>query len=81
MRIRSSGKFAYRKDLVDDIGDLLNENTRNGAIDGVYEFTQVMLPALERAVEHTDMTEELAETLSTRVDDVEYRIERDVNIE
>ena len=31
-----------------------------------------MLPALERAVEHEDMTEELAEILSTRVVDVEY---------
>ena len=72
MRIRSGGKYAYRKDLVDDVGDLLGENTRSGAVDGACEFTRQILPALERAVEHLDMTEELAEILSTRLVDVEY---------
>jgi hypothetical protein len=28
MRIRTDGKFAYRGDLVDDVADLLDENTR-----------------------------------------------------
>ena len=39
-----------------------------------------MAPALRRAVEHEDMTEELAETLSTGVVEVEYRVETDVNV-
>ena len=40
-----------------------------------------MLPALERAVEHPDMTEELAEILSTSAVNVEYRVETGVSIE
>jgi hypothetical protein len=33
-----------------------------------------MLPALAEAVEHEDMTKELAEILSTRAVDVEYEV-------
>jgi len=40
-----------------------------------------MLPALERAVEHPDMTEELAEILSIRSVDVEYRVETGVTVD
>ena len=52
----------------------------SGAVDGACEFTQAMLPALRRAVEHPDMTEELAEILSTRVVNVEYRVETGVSV-
>ena len=34
-----------------------------------------MLPVLQRAVAHFDMTEELADILSTRALEVEYRVE------
>jgi hypothetical protein len=81
MRIETSGKYAWRTDLYDDIGELLGESTRSGAVDGACELTKEMLPALERAVKHPDMTEELAEVLSTSMVDVEYRIETGVNIE
>ncbi|EMA47750.1 DUF7692 domain-containing protein [Halococcus salifodinae] len=80
MRIRTDGKFAYREELVDDVADLLGENTRVGAIEASTEFTQAMLPALAEAVEHPDMTEDLAETLSTRVVDVEYKVSTGVNV-
>ena len=80
MRIRTDGKFAYREELVDDVADLLDENTRVGAVEASAEFTQAMLPALAEAVEHPDMTEELAEVLSTRAVEVEYRVERGVNV-
>ena len=80
MRIRTDGKFAYREELVDDVADLLGENTRVGAVEASAEFTQAMLPALRKAVEHEDMTEELAEILSTRVVKVEYRVETDVSV-
>ena len=80
MRIRSDGKFAYREDLVDDVGEQLDENTRSGAVDGACEFTRQMLPALAEAVEHEDMTEELAEVLSTRVVNVEYQISTGVDV-
>nr|WP_267462370.1 hypothetical protein [Halococcus agarilyticus] len=39
-----------------------------------------MLPALARAVEHEDMTKELAEILSMYVVDVEYDVSIDVNV-
>ena len=39
-----------------------------------------MLPALAKAVEHPDMTEELAEVLSTPTVDVEYQVETGVQV-
>jgi hypothetical protein len=80
MRIRTDGKFAYREELVDDVADLLDENTRVDAIEASCEFTQAMLPALAKAVEHPDMAEDLAEILSTRAVDVEYEVEADVSV-
>ena len=80
MRIRSDGKFAYREDLVDDVGEQLGESTRSGAVDGACEFTRQMLPALEEAVEHEDMTPELAEILSTSTVAVEYEVSTGVTV-
>jgi hypothetical protein len=79
MRIETTDGYDWRLDLYNDAGDLLSESTRSGAVDGACEFTTQMLPALERAVEHPDMTEDLAEVLSTGVVEVEYRIETEVN--
>ena len=79
MRIRTSGDSGWRLGLYDDVGDLLSENTRSRAIDGACLFTRQMLPALEKTVEHPDMTEELAEVLSTPTVDVEYRVETGVS--
>ena len=39
-----------------------------------------MLPALERAVEHPNMTEELAEALSTPTIGIEYQVETSLNV-
>jgi len=80
MRIRTSGDYEWRLGLYDDVGDLLGESTRSGAIDGACLFTRQMLPALEKAAEHPDMTEELAEVLSTPTVDVEYQIETGVSV-
>jgi hypothetical protein len=80
MRIETSGKYDWRTDLYDEAGDLLGENTRSGAVDGACEFTRQMLPALAEAVEHPDMTPELAEILSTNTVEVEYRVERGVTV-
>ena len=33
MRIRTTGDSEYRLGLYDDVGELLDENTRSGAID------------------------------------------------
>jgi hypothetical protein len=80
MRIETSGEYAWRTDLYDDAGDALDEPTRSGAIDASCEFTQAMLPALAEAVEHEDMTKELAEILSTRVVDIEYELSTGVSV-
>jgi hypothetical protein len=81
MRVRTSGNYEWRTDLYDRTADRLGEGTRSGGIDGACEFTRQMLDNLEEAVEHPDMTEELAEILSTSVVDVEYRVETGVNVE
>ena len=81
MRIRSSGKFAYREDLYDDVGDRIGENTKSGAVDGTCEFTREMLGNLKRAVEHPDMTEELAEILSTSRVTVKYRVKTAITVD
>ena len=47
--------------LYDDI----EESTRSGAVDAACEFTQQIVPALERAVDHPDVIEDLVEVLST----------------
>ena len=80
VHIRSSGDYVWRADLYDRVGEQLGEKTKAGAIDGACEFTEQMLPNLERAMDHPDMTEELAEILSTRTVQLEYRIETDVRI-
>jgi hypothetical protein len=80
MRIRTSDDYEWRLGLYDDVGTLLGESTRSGAIDASCLFTRQMLPALEKAVDHPDMTEDLAEVLSTPTVDVEYRVETGVKV-
>ena len=81
MRIETTGDYVWRTDPYDDVGDRLGENTRSGAIDVNAEFTRQMLLALAEAVEHPDMTEELAKILSTRSVDVEYHVETGVTVD
>jgi hypothetical protein len=47
-------------------------------IGGACEFIEQMLPYLERALEHPDMTEELADVLLMLVVALEYRVESDI---
>lgn len=54
--------------------------TRSGGIDRACEFTREMLDNLEEVVDHPDMTEELAEVLSTSRVEVEYCVETGVNV-
>lgn len=80
MRIETSGEYAWRTDLYDAVSEQLDEPTRSGAIDTSCEFTQQMLPALAEAVNHPDMTKELAEVLSTKVVEIEYKVSTGVNL-
>lgn len=81
MRIRTNGEYDWRTDLYDDTADCFGIGTRSGGIDTACEFSNQMLRNLERAVEHPDMTEDLAEILSTSVVTVEYRVKRDVKVQ
>ena len=40
MRINTDGRFDYRMGLYDDVGALLGEKTRSGAIDASCEFAR-----------------------------------------
>lgn len=80
MRIRTNDKFEWRTDLDDDVADLLGESTRSGGIDASCEFTRNMMRALEHAADHPDMSEELAEILSTPQVEVQYEVRSGVNV-
>lgn len=80
MRIQTNGDYDWRIDLYDQTADKLGEETRSGGIDGACEFTRQMLDNLETAVDHPDMTEELADVLSTQRVEVEHCVETGVTI-
>lgn len=80
MRVKTDGRYAWRTDLYDRVGELLGENTRSGAVDGAAEFTEEMMHNFERAMDHPDMTPELAALLSTSRVELEYEIQSSVNV-
>lgn len=80
MRINTNGAYAWRTDLYDDVGELLDEPTRSGTIDASCEFTRRMLTNLDQAIDHPDMTPELAAMLSTPRVSVAYHIETSIEI-
>lgn len=81
MRINTDGKKAWRNDLYKRTAANFEENTKSGGIDSACVFANEMLSNLEEALEHDDMTEDLAEILSTRSVQLEYRRETDLRIE
>ena len=80
MRIKTDGKHEYRLDQLRRIMQTTEEGTKSGAFDFSTEFTLRMLENLDQAVHHPDMTEELAEVLSTPTVDLTYRIEADLDV-
>lgn len=80
MRIRTTDKYEWRTDLYDRVGELMNENTRSGAVDASAQFTEEMMKNLARAMDHPDMTPELAALLSTSQVELEYEIQSGVNV-
>lgn len=81
MRINTNGKKEYRTKLYERTAERFDVGTKSGGIDAACEFSTRMLRNLERAAEHPDMTEDLAEVLSTSRVEVEYRVETGVNID
>ena len=75
------GEKGYRTELYERTAERFGVGTKSGGIDAACEFSTQMLRNLERAAEHPDMTEELADVLSTRTVDVEYCIETGIKID
>jgi len=80
MRIRTDGEYDWRTDLYDETAERFGVGTKSGGIDAACEFSTQMLRNLERAAEHPDMTEDLAELLSTANVTVKHRIVTGVEI-
>ena len=78
MRINTDGKHEYRTELYEETAELLGEPTKSGGLDRACEFTRKMDRNLRRAIQHEDMTPELAEILTTTEIPVEYEIRRSV---
>lgn len=81
MRIESTGKYEYRKDLYNRAAEEMGEATRSGGLDAAAAFTIRMRRNLARAIEHPDMTSELAELLSTPRVGLKYEVQTDVRLE
>ena len=73
MRIRTDGEYDWRTDLYDETAERFGVGTKSGGIDAACEFSTQMLRNLERAADHPDMTEDLAELLSTSNVTLEHR--------
>jgi hypothetical protein len=80
MRIKTDGKHEYRLDQLRRIMQATAEGTKSGAFDFSTEFTLRMLDNLDQAVNHPDMTEELAEILSTPTVSLTYQVETDLDV-
>jgi len=71
MRINTSGKKAYRDDLYERTADVLDENTKTGAIDAACVHTKQDIEAKREALNYLseklapEHLKEIAEILST----------------
>ena len=81
MRINTNGEKDYRTKLYERTAERFGISTKSGGIDAACDFSTQMLRNLEEAADHPDMTEELAELLSTQHVEVEYQIETGLNID
>ena len=81
MRINTNGKKEYRTKLYEDTAERFGVGSKSGGIDAACEFSNEMLHNLERAAEHEDMTEDLAELLSTANVTIKHRVVSGVEID
>lgn len=81
IRIRTDGDHGHREAAIDRVGELLDESTRTGAIIAAVEHTRQDVRRKQKALNHPDMTQELAEILSTSEISLEYEIETAVRTE
>lgn len=86
MRIRTTGEYAHRDDEIQRVADTL-ECSKTAAVMESIRLVDELLGArpakrgvLEEALEHDDMTPELAEVLSNRLVSLEVRRETSLEI-
>lgn len=65
MRIRTDGDYAHRLNVIQAAMDVFEENTKTAAVLAACEHARQDRKAKQKALEHPDMTPELAEVLST----------------
>ena len=80
MSIKTDENHEYRLDLLRRVMQRTGEGTKSGAFDFSTEFTLQMLRNLDRALEHPDMTPELAEVLSTPSVQLDYHVETNLDV-
>lgn len=80
MRIRTNGDYDWRTGLYNETAESFGVGTKSAGIDAACQFSIQMLRNLERAAKHEDMTEELADVLSTADITVEHHVETGLEI-
>ena len=80
MRIKDDERYEWRKDQYREAADAFGEVTKSKGIDASTGFAIEMLSNLERAMDHPDMTADLAEILSTEQVTLRYRVETELEI-
>ena len=81
MRTNTNGEKDYCTGLYGRTTERFGVGTKSGGIDAACEFSIQMLHNFERAAEHDNMIEELANVLSTTRVTVEHRIETGIAID
>lgn len=77
-RMDTSGDKSHREDALEDAMDQFDEATKSGAVMAALDFADQMERALERAADHEDMTEDLADVLSTTHFEVVHEVSTDL---
>ncbi|WP_425494276.1 DUF7692 domain-containing protein [Natronoglomus mannanivorans] len=78
VRIRTDDGNEHRYDTIQEAKAVFNEGNNTAAILAACRHARHDLRAKQRALNHPDMTEDLAEVLSTPLMNLEYRIDTDV---
>jgi len=81
MRIRTDGDYVHRIDTIQAAMTALDENTKTAAVLAACEHARQDRRAKEKALAHPDMTEELAELLSTSELQLTYKVETAVTVD
>ena len=81
MRIKTDGQYEWRNEKYQEAAEQLGEATKSKGIDAATAFTIEMLSNLERAIDHPDMTEELAEILSTKAVKLTYEVNTGIDVD